>query len=126
MSGDAYCFAGVLLSLATLGFITFLILKTPRPVIFTTWKDILAAARETQTLFEKLLLVLVLVRQLSRSTAILLTLGVIPAATSIGTSLCGISPETLRGIRDIINDVLRRLGSDQKAASCMEFRIALR
>jgi hypothetical protein len=125
MSSDAYCLVGIALSLATLVFIAVILWKMPRPVIFSTWRDIRAASRQSRTTFDKFLLALIIYRQISRGAAIFLTLGFISAATTIGTSICGVSPETLRGIRDIVNDILRWLRPDNKATSCTKGFAAL-
>ena len=107
----------VALSLGALVFMAFLLRSMPRPQVFSGWESIIVAWRDTRDVFEKLLLIFVLSRQFSRSLAITLAVATIGAAASIGTSLCGINPESMKVIRDTINDVLRWLRGETVRSS---------
>jgi hypothetical protein len=117
MSSDAYCLIGVTLTLVTFVAIFMLLRGMPRPGVFRSWKAILRAARESRTLFEKSLLVVVLIAQMCRGGAYTLAAALVAAAASIGTAICGINPENMRIARDILNDVLQWLRPESHTSS---------
>ena len=106
---DVYCLLAVAISLVALIYMAYIVRGVPRPRIFASWKGIIGAWRQTADIFEKVLFLFVLWRQLSRGLAISLVIATITAAATIGTSLCGMNPEALKVVREIINDVLRWL-----------------
>lgn len=109
MSDDSYCIAGIAIATGGLVIMALILRGMPRPQIFTGWVSIVAAWRQTRGVAEKMLLVFVLSRQLSRGLAISFVIAAITAAATIGASICGLNPESMKVIRATIGDILRWL-----------------
>ena len=103
---DLYCFLGAALSLFALLVMVLLIRSMPRARIFRGWRDVFAAWREIRGRLEVILFLALLFRYLCGGGTVAVVLMVVSAALTIGTSLCGLNPDALKVVREIVNDVL--------------------
>jgi hypothetical protein len=110
MSGELFlCIVGAIIALGVLIYVAMLLRSIPQARLFKTWAEISTAWRQTQDLFEKLIFLGVLAFDLCRGAALVLGLTVIGAAANIGTSMCGVAPESWPHIRAIIERILEWL-----------------
>jgi hypothetical protein len=106
MAGDIYCLLGAGLALLALWIMLGLIRSTPRTRIFRGWRDVIRAWRKTRGLVERCLFFGLLGKYLFGGIAAAVIIPIVCAALTIGTSLCGLNPDALRVLREIVNDIL--------------------
>ncbi len=110
MPDDFYCPIGIAVILTTIALAILLIRSVPRAQMFKDWREVFEAWRQTRGFWEGCIFFGLFARHISRGSAIAILLGMLTLAGTIWSGLCGLSPDTLRVIREILSDALKTIG----------------
>jgi len=110
MGEDFYCFAGVALTLATIGYLGYLVFGPGRPPpVFRSFADIRDGWRQCTTVMDRLLFLALVWRFLKGPAFVVMLVGLTAPIVAIGLSICGMDVEELRIVQAIVQDVLTYL-----------------